>query len=81
MSSASRATIAKLSALCVFVAGCAVTQTIVDKMRVEPLSPTAFHSSLTESTQCTHCHAEVAAAPSVPHPHYKKCASCHRTPE
>ncbi len=81
MRSLSRANLSALSVLCLLAAGCAVTQTIVDKMRVEPLSPTAFHASLRDTTQCTHCHAQVAAAPSVPHPQYKKCASCHRTSE
>ncbi len=59
------------------LAGCAMTQTIVDKMQVEPLSPTPFHQQLDTKQQCMHCHTELAAAPAVPHPDYKNCAACH----
>ncbi len=61
------------------VAGCAAVTTVVDKMRAKPLSDAPFHVTLNDKTQCMHCHTQVAAAPRVPHPQYKKCIACHQT--
>ena len=68
-----------LFAICAVAAGCAATRTIVDSMRAQPLSPTPFHSQLSDKPQCMHCHTQIASAPPVPHPDYKKCTSCHQT--
>ncbi len=69
----------RLLAVLVFVGGCAVTQTIADKMNVKPLSATPFHQQLTAKNQCVHCHTGAAGAPEVPHRQYKNCAGCHTT--
>jgi hypothetical protein len=57
--------------------GCAASRTIIDRINAEPLSDQAFHRQLTAKEQCMHCHSELANAPAVPHPEYKKCVSCH----
>ncbi len=67
----------RLLAALVFAGGCTATQTIIDSMNKKPLPATPFHRQLTEKTQCMHCHTEISSAPAVPHPQYKKCASCH----
>ena len=60
------------------LAGCTVTRTVIDRIRVEPLSPSPYHRQLTDKEQCMHCHAALASAPAVPHPQYKRCTSCHK---
>ncbi len=54
-------------------------QTVVDTMRARPLTAQPFHIELNLKSQCMHCHRELAEAPAVPHPHYKKCIACHQT--
>ena len=69
----------RIAIVFVFIAGCAATQTILDKMNVKRLSPTPFHQQLTQKPQCMHCHTQLPDAPAVPHPQYKNCAACHTT--
>ena len=74
-------TIAALTLAGALAAGCAASRTIIDKMQSKPLSATPFHVALTDKAQCMHCHTQLAGAPSVPHPDYKRCVSCHQTSE
>ena len=67
-----------LLALAALVAGC--TQTMRDYFAVKPMPPLALHQGMTDKQQCMHCHtADVAGAPPVPHPQYKRCTLCHET--